>query len=90
MPLEEDNAMTRITCDAALREKLCDLAEPLALCDESGRVLARIVPALDLDSDSDLDFFRAPPLNKADLRRRRMQVGKTYTTAEVLAHLESL
>ncbi len=81
---------TRITCDAALREKLCDLAEPLELCDESGNVLARIVPALGLDLDLEPDFFRAPPLNKADLRRRRMQQGTTYTTAEVLAHLESL
>ena len=86
MPFEEDIAMTRITCDAALRERLHDLAEPLELCDESGHVLARIVPALDLE----LDFFRAPPINKADLRRRRMQEGKTYTTAEVLAYLASL
>ena len=36
--------MTRIICDAALREKLHDLATPLELCDESGHVLARVVP----------------------------------------------
>jgi hypothetical protein len=78
--------MERIICDAALREKLRDLAEPLELCDESGIVLAQIVPALYLE----LDYFRAPQINKADLRRRRMQIGKTYTTDEVLAHLASL
>ena len=46
--------MERIICDAALREKLRDLAEPLELCDESGFVLAQIVPALYLE----LDYFR--------------------------------
>jgi hypothetical protein len=74
--------MTQIICDAGLREKLLDLAEPMELCDESGHVLARVVPPL--------DFFRAPQLNKADLRRQRMREGRTYTTAEVLAYLESL
>jgi hypothetical protein len=78
--------MRTVVCDAALSEKLHDLTEPLDLCDESGHVLARIVPALDLE----LDFFRAPPINKADLRRRSMQLGKTYRTAEVSAYLESL
>ena len=33
--------MTKIICDAALWEKLLDLAEPMELCDESGHVLAR-------------------------------------------------
>ncbi len=78
--------MQRIICDAVLREKLQDLTESVELCDESGIVLGRIVPALDLE----LDYFRAPQINKADLRRRRMQEGRTYTTAEVLARLASL
>jgi hypothetical protein len=82
----KDNAMRTVVCDAALLEKLHDLAEPLDLFDKPGHVLARIVPALDLE----LDLFRAPPINKADLRRRRMQRGKTYTTAELIAYLESL
>ena len=78
--------MTRIICDAALREKLHGLAEPLELCDEAGHVLARVVPFPDLEPD----VVTLPRISKADLRRRRMQVEKTYTTAEVHAHLETL
>ncbi len=83
---DEDQAMTKIICDAALREKLHGLAEPLELCDEAGRVFARVVPFPDLEPD----VVTVPRMSKADLRRRRMQVGKTFTTAEVLAHLETL
>jgi len=36
--------MTRVIVDAALRTKLHDFHEPLELCDEAGRVLARVVP----------------------------------------------
>ncbi len=78
--------MRRIVCDAELREKLCDLAEPLELCDEAGHVFARVVPYPDLEPD----IVPPPRISKADLRRRRMQRGTTFTTAEVLAHLESL
>ena len=78
--------MTRIICEAALREKLRDLAEPVELCDEAGHVFARVIPFPDLEPD----VIPVPRISKADLRRRRMQVGKTYTTDEVLAHLESL
>ena len=77
--------MTRIICDAALREKLHDLARPLELCDESGHILARVVPV----RDTKLDILE-PQISKEELQRRRLQGGKTYTTAEVLAHLESL
>jgi hypothetical protein len=40
--------MTRIVVDELLRSKLHNLSEPLELCDESGRVLARLTPKLDL------------------------------------------
>lgn len=77
--------MTKIICDAALREKLHDLAAPLELCDESGHVLARLVPVI----DSELDI-REPQISKEEWERRMAWRGKTYTTAEVLAYLEGL
>ncbi len=78
--------MTRITCDAALREKLHNLAQPLELCDESGRVLARVVPVV----DQGLYESSEPQISGEELDRRVASRGKTYTTAEVLAYLESL
>ncbi len=78
--------MTRIICDAALREKLHDLAKPLELCDESGHLLARVVPVFDPEPFANNE----PQITKEEWQRRMAQKGRTYTTAEVLAHLESL
>jgi hypothetical protein len=85
LPQDEDKSMTRIICDAALREKLHHLVEPMELCNESGHVLARIVPVL----VPELDILE-PQISREELQRRRSQGGKTYTTAEVLAYLEGL
>jgi hypothetical protein len=78
--------MTRIIVDNALRTKLQDLTEPLELCDESGRILARVLPTV----DSDLYEGLEPRISQEELRRRRENKGQGYTTAQVLAHLESL
>ncbi len=78
--------MTKIICDAALLEKLHDLEQPLELCDESGQVLARVVPLTDLE----LCASAEPQISKEELDRRFASRGKTYTTAEVLAYLETL
>ena len=78
--------MTRITLDAALRSKLLDLTQPLELCDESGQVVARVLPAIDPALYEGLDS----PLSREQLQQRKANKGKTYTTAEVLAHLEQL
>lgn len=79
--------MTRITVDPDLRTKLLDLNQPLELCDESsGRVLARLLPAIDPSQYEGLE----PRISEEELQRRKQHKGKTYTTAEVLAHLEKL
>jgi hypothetical protein len=78
--------MTRITLDATLRNKLLDLTQPLELCDESGRVLAHLVPKIDPSLYEGLE----PQISREELERRKQNKGKTYTTAEVLAHLEKL
>lgn len=78
--------MTRIVLDAALREKLHNLSQPLELCDESGQVLARLTPVDDLSGYEPLE----PQVSAEELRRRSQSNEKTYTTAEVLAYLEKL
>ena len=40
--------MSRVIVDDILRSKLHNLTEPLELCDRSGKVLGRLVPAIDL------------------------------------------
>jgi hypothetical protein len=78
--------MTRITLDADMRSKLLDLTQPLELCNESGQVLARVLPMI----DSTLFEGLEPQISREELLRRKQNKGKTYTTEEVLAHLEKL
>jgi hypothetical protein len=78
--------MTPLIVDPDLRKKLLDLSQPLELCDESGRVLARVLPTLDPSLYEGLQ----PQISPEELEHRKRNKGKTYTTAEVLAHLEKL
>jgi hypothetical protein len=77
--------MTRVLCDSVLREKLHGLAQPIELVDEAGHVLARVVPAIEPELGP-----LEPRISKEERKRRRSQGGKTYTTAEVLAYLQSI
>lgn len=77
--------MTRIILDQELREKLHNLDEPLELCDEEGTVLAHLLPI----SKPAQDVPGTPPqLSEEELQCRRQE--RTYSTAEVIAHLEQL
>jgi len=78
--------MTRIIVDETLRKKLHNLSEPLDLCDESGRVLARLTPLADLSQYEPWE----PTFSEEELRRQEEAKEKRYTTAEVLARLEKL
>jgi len=78
--------MTRVILDPEVREKLHNLAVPLEICDESGRVLAHLTPAI---SPSQCERGQ-PEISREELIRRRQNKGKTSTTAEVLSYLETL
>ena len=78
--------MTRVLLDAALRSKLHDLAEPVELCDESGRVVGRVIPVPDVTKRGPFE----PQVSEEELNRREQADEKEYTTDEVLAHLRSL
>ena len=78
--------MTRIVMDDVLRQKLNGLNEILELCDDSGQILARVVPTSRVRLE---DLI--PPISEEELRRRlNTPPSRTYTTEEVLRHLESL
>jgi hypothetical protein len=74
--------MPQIIVDKALLAQLHGLAQPLELCDASGRVLAHLVPALDPSQYEPVE----PELSEEELQRRRLEPD--YSTEEVLAHLE--
>jgi hypothetical protein len=78
--------MTQITLDPAVANKLQGLARVVELCDPSGRVLGRFLPAVDLAEWEPI----SPEVSDEELDRRACSPGKRYTTAEVLAHLERL
>jgi hypothetical protein len=77
--------MKKVLYDAVLREKLSDLESLVELCDEEGRVIACIVPVPDASWEG-----LEPKLSEEEWRRRLANPGRLYTTAEVLAYLESL
>lgn len=93
--------MTRVIVDAALLSRLHNLNEPLELCDESGHVLARVAPVSGIasskmtsgDKDTgDLSEYEPlePQISEEEILRRLQSNEKTYSTAEVLAHLGNL
>jgi hypothetical protein len=77
--------MTRVILDKETIDRLNGLAEPLVLCDEQGRILGRFTPI----AESSLDEAVEPEITEEELKARESET-QSYTTAEVLAHLEKL
>lgn len=75
--------MTRIVVTDALRNLLPDLSRPVEFCDQNGQVLGRFVPEVSVFVGQE-----PPPLSAEELKRRLSE--PRYTTAEVLAYLESV
>lgn len=78
--------MTRITVDQTLQQKLQGHIQPVELCDPSGHVLGKFLPRFDPALYENLE----PQISEEELRRRSESKERTYTTEEVIAHLESL
>lgn len=75
--------MTRIVVNEALRALLPDLTHPLELCDDAGRLLGHFLPAR-----NGAELRGEPQFSEEELQE--IEKGPFYTTAEVLAYLESL
>jgi hypothetical protein len=74
--------MNQIIVDEQFRAKLTSLAEPLELCDESGRILGLFYPAANGSHDDDVE----PPISAEELARRSQERGGR-TLAEIMADL---
>jgi hypothetical protein len=71
--------MTQIMIDAQVRSKLMNLSSVLELVDETGRVLGVFTPRTP----------KEPQISEEELNRREHE-QESFSTAEVLAHLEKL
>ena len=71
--------MTQIMIDAQVRSKLMNLSRTLELVDETGHVLGVFTPRTS----------REPQISEEEMDRRE-QEPESFSTAEVLAHLEKL
>lgn len=78
--------MTQVFLNAALRSQLLNLSKPLELCDEKGKVVALVYPAVDPSLYHPLE----PQVSEEELDRRERCDQKRFSTTEVLARLEKL
>jgi hypothetical protein len=76
--------MNRITVDASIVAKLGGLNEPLALVDETGKVLGVFRPARAPERGREVDLS----ISEEEWQRRERE--RSYTTAEVLEYLDRL
>lgn len=76
--------MTLVMLNDELSAKFFGFSKPLEICDASGRVVGKFIPVVDYAA---LERAR-PPISDEELARRNR--SPSYTTAEVLARLNSL
>lgn len=76
--------MSRMTLDSDLAGRLREVNHTIELCDPSGSVLGRFVPAADLSQWEAV----TPDVTEEELDRRERSGEKRYSTAEVLDRLE--
>jgi hypothetical protein len=78
--------MTKIIIDPELSKQLRALTEAMELCDPSGQVVGKFIPA---EGETKWEPL-SPVASDEELDRRARSGEKRYSTAEVLAHLENL
>ena len=80
--------MTRVTVDADLRKILLDFSKPLELCDESGSILGKLIPAKpDIADDDWIDL--TPDLTDEELEKE-IDSGEGYSTQELIAEIKRM
>lgn len=77
--------MNTITVDAGTRDKLLTVTDQAMLRDEAGHVIGRFIR-----EEPQVTAIPDHGLTEEELARRMAPGAKTYTTAEVLAHLRDL
>jgi hypothetical protein len=80
--------MTRVTVDAELRKTLLNFSKPLELCDESGSILGKLIPARpDIADDDWIDL--TPDLTDEELEKE-IDSGEGYSTQELIAEIKRM
>jgi hypothetical protein len=85
-PAQEDFTMTRIILDSNTANQLSSAGQPAELCDPTGKVVGRFVPLIDRSKW----VPDGPEPTEEELDEIENSDEPTYTTAEVIAHLEKL
>jgi hypothetical protein len=75
--------MTRVIVDAVTRARLVNARDPLELCDDSGQVLGRFIPSVQLSQCADA----GPQISEEELDRRE-RAGGGRPLSDILAALE--
>jgi len=81
--------MVRITVDEDLRKKFLNFTKDFELCDENGKILARLQSVRSDSSDEQWEFL-TPEVSDEEIQRRLKADEPTLTTSEVIEHLRSL
>lgn len=78
--------MSTIVVGEDLCRQLQGLDHSVDMVDPQGKVLGKFIPTLNADDFEGLE----PKISAEEARRRLERRSKTFTTQEVLKHLESL
>jgi len=81
--------MVRITVDDELRKKFFNFTEDIELCDETGRVVARLQSVTHGAASAQWEPLTPEP-DRQEIERRLQKNEPTYSTEEVVSHLRSL
>ena len=77
--------MTKVILDEATEARFTGLAGHIAVCDHEGRTLGIFIPVADRSLYEGVEI----PFTEEELKKAEEDT-ESYTTAEVLAHLENL
>jgi len=81
--------MTRVTIDADLRKKLLNFTKPLELCNESGAVVARLVPSTPWTNPEEwIDL--TPDVTDEEIQRAIDSGEETYSTQELIDEIKKM
>ena len=81
--------MKRITIDADLQKTFRYFIEPLELCDESGQVVARIIPSTPWNDPENWKWIGSD-FSEEELKRRIDSNEPTFTTQEIIEKIKEL
>lgn len=79
--------MTRITADAELRSKLLNFSHDLEICDDQGRVVARVQCSTPWNDPENWEQL-TPDISEEEWDRIRESKDYGITTQELLDHLK--